>query len=225
MKPTLSRFQRIFWITAGVHGALIFVLLFYSVIQRWLIRKSPREVVTFVSLHTPAPPGPAVEAAVEAPPAPPPPPPPPPAPRPPVQRSTERVRRDPQPRPPPAQPQLTPEQIRQQLEQAVPTGVPASSGSPDNLAWYYSLIHETLFRAWEQPGSVLPGTTATARIRVQRDGSITRRDLVRRSGNSAMDDSVMRALESVSRLRPLPREVQGAHHDFTIEFELTGGAR
>lgn len=162
---------------------------------------------------------PSVEAP-EAPPAPPPPPPPPPpTPRPQIQRSTERVRRD---APPPPPPSLTPEQIRKQLEQAVPAGSRLAAGAPDSMAMYYRLIYETLYRAWEQPSSVLPGTRAEARIRVQRDGTIIRRELTRRSGNSAMDESVQRALQSVSRLAPLPREFSGAHHDFTVEFELTG---
>lgn len=214
-----KRFRNIFWITAGVHVVIIVGLILWTGIQRWFVRKQPTEVVTFVSLHTPAPPA---ETAVEAAPEPAPPPPAPePPPRPRVERSTERVRRETAP-PEPQQPRMTPEQIRQRLEQAVPTSVTSSSATPDDLAWYYSLMHQTLYQAWEQPGSVLPGTTASARIRVRRDGTITRRDLVRRSGNSAMDDSIMRALESVSRLSPLPRDIEGAHHVFTIEFELTG---
>ncbi len=224
MTAIRNRFHRIFWIVAGVHAVLILALLFYSGIRHWLFRRTPREEVTFVTLHTLAPPA---EAMVEAPPTPPLPPPAPPAPAPPrprVERSTERVRRD-VPPPQPTQPQLTPEQIRQRLQQAVPEGATPTTGTPDDLAWYYSLIHQTLYQAWEQPGSVLPGTTVTARIRVMRDGSVTRRELVRRSGNSAMDDSVTRALEFVTRLSPLPREIQGAHHDFTIEFELTGARR
>ncbi len=222
MKSSSNRFRRIFWITAGVHGFVVLLLLSYSVIQRWFTRQPPREEITFVSLHTPAPPVEAVEAAEAAVEAPPEPPPPQPAPQPRVQRSTQRVRREPSP--PPA-PQLTPEQIRQQLEQAVPTGVRANSGAPDDLAWYYNIIHQTFMRAWNQPGSALAGATVTARIRVQRDGTITRRELLHRSGNTVMDESVSQALESVSRLSPLPAEIEGAHHDFTIEFELTGAGR
>ncbi len=211
-----NRFRHIFWITAGVHVALIVGVLLWSTVRRWLTPKRETEIVTFVSLHTPAPP---VEAAAveEAPP----PPPPEPTPRPRVQRSTERVRRD-IPPPEPAPPRFDPEELRRQLEGAVETTPAQSGATQDDLAWYYSLIHQTLYQAWEQPGAVLPGTTATARIRVARDGSVTSRELVRRSGNSAMDQSVLRALQAVTRLRPLPRDIPGAHHDFTIEFELTG---
>lgn len=222
MMSSPNRFRRIFWIVAGLHGGLILVLVFYSVIQRWLIRKPPREVVTFVSLHSPAPPA-AIEAAPT--PAPAPPPPPPPAPRPKIERSQERVRRDVPPPTPPAARQLTPEQleqIQQRLEQAVSTTTAPASGSSDEYSRYLALIHETLYRAWEQPASVLPGTTASARIRVQRDGSISRREIIKTSGNTTMDASILRALQSVSRLSPLPQQISGTHHEFTIEFELTG---
>lgn len=213
-------FRRIFWVIATVHIALVIGVMLYSVVKQWWLRTRKPETITFVSLYSP--PAPETAAAVEAPaPAPEPPPPAPtPTPRPQIQRSTERVRRD---APPPAQPALTPEQIRQQLEQAVPTTTQRPGpAATDNISRYYALIDQTFRRAWEQPSAVLPGTIVQARIRIQRDGTVTQRELIRRSGNPTMDDSVQRALQSVSRIAPLPSEISGPHHDFTIEFELTG---
>lgn len=217
-----------FWVVAGLHVLFILVLIAYSGVQRWLARRQPPDPVAFVSLHTPAPPEPAaVEASVPQPAPPPEPPPPEPAvvpeppPRPRVERSQRRVRRE---AAPPPQPTLTPEQIRQRLQQAVPTTSRPTTGATSSNAYarYLSVLQETLYRAWTQPSSVLPGTTVQASIRVQRDGRIIRRTLEQPSGNRAMDDSVMRALQSVSRLQPLPEELTGAHHDFTIVFELSG---
>ncbi len=226
MRDTPDKFRHYFRVVAIFHVAFVLTFALGSFVRQWFQRIRKPEVITMIELFQPAlPEPPAVEtpapAAVEPPPpAPTPTPPPPPPPRPQIQRSTERVRRDQPPPPPPA---LTPEQIRQQLEQAVPAGRRAPAGASDSVMAYYRLIHETLYRAWNQPGSVLSGTRAEARIRVQRDGTITVRELTRRSGNTTMDESVQSALQSVQRLAPLPQEISGPYHDFTIEFELTSG--
>lgn len=230
---TDSRFRQVLWRTAVVHVVLILGLFLYSEVRRWIQRRAPRETATFVALHTPSAPAPPAAAAPEPlpePPAPPPPaptPPPPaptPTPRPQVQRSTERVRRDPTPTPAPA-PTLSPEEIRQRLEQSLPDTRPSppQNTAPDARARYYALIQETLYRAWAQPTTIIPGQTATARIRVQRNGTIIQREIVRSSGHSVMDQSIERAMNQVQRLPPLPDALTGAHHDFTITFELTGG--
>jgi len=232
-----TRFQRVFWIITIVHVSAIVTFMLIGMIRHWWERRTPKERIVFVTLHTPSPP--ALETAVTpSPPAPEPPPPQPPAPeppppipppvpppeprppRPPIERSTNRVVRQ---QPAPAQPVLTPEQIRQQLAGAVPaTQSRSSSGPSSNVDWYYALVQQTLNDAWVQPSGGVPGSKTFVSIRVARDGSITRRDVSQRSGDPAMDDSVLRAVQSVSRLRPLPREIEGAHHDITIEFELTG---
>ncbi len=224
------RFRRTLWRTAMVHALLIGGLLIYSGVRRWLQRRAPREPpTTFVALHTPAASEPAHAPAAEpAPPpppqpeAPPPPPPPPPTPR--VQRSTERVRRDPTPAPTP-EPRLSPEEIRRRLEQSLPDSrpTPAGASTADARARYYALIQETFYRAWTQPTTIMPGQTATVRLRVQRNGTVSQREIVQGSGQAAMDQSIERALDQVQRLPPLPDELTGAHHDFTIRFELTGG--
>ena len=226
-----QRVWRIFWVTAAAHVLLIISMFFYSTVRNWLRRHSPdEEIVTFVSLHSPdpEPPAPEIEETPpEQPPAPEPPAPPPPEPETPpqprVERSTQRVRRDPQQRPSPPEPTLTSEQIRQRLRESIPEEQRRpSSARPDEISRYHELLRETFYRAWSQPSSALPGRSVKARIRVRRDGTVIQRELVRRSGNSSFDNSVQRALDAVDRLSPLPSGLGGAHHDFTIEFELTG---
>ena len=53
------------------------------------------------------------------------------------------------------------------------------------------------------------------------DGNTARRK-TRGSGNDLMDDSVMKAVNSVSKLRPLPSAYSGYSKDITVDFELTG---
>lgn len=196
--------------------AVVAALFLSSAVRDWVFRRQPRELVTFVSLENFVFDEPQVAPVPEPPPPPPPVVPAQPRPRPPIERSTERVRRDPPPQP---TPQLTADQIREQLAREVPTTRVTTGPTAD--AWD-RMVFQTFHDAWEQPGAVSAGTIAMVRIRVERDGRVTRRDLARSSGNAIMDESVMRAVNSVSRLPPLPDRLRGPHHDLTIEFELTG---
>jgi TonB family protein len=95
-------------------------------------------------------------------------------------------------------------------------------GFDSPLAWYYAMVKQLMYEAWQQPSGLAnsgnPTTTVT--IRVKRDGSISDRQLMRSTGNKLMDDSVMRAVQSVKRLKPLPPQFIGPSQDITITFEL-----
>jgi TonB family protein len=90
-------------------------------------------------------------------------------------------------------------------------------------AGYYNHVHEMMYRVWNQPTSLSAssGLSAEVLIRVQRDGAIVSRKMIRSSGNSLMDDSVMKAVQSVSKLKPLPSQFEGTSKDIRILFELT----
>ena len=90
-------------------------------------------------------------------------------------------------------------------------------------AGYYNHVHEMMYRVWKQPTSLSAsaGMSAEVLIRVQRDGTIIQREMVRPSGNSLMDDSVMQAVRSVTKLKPLPSQCPGSTKDIRILFELT----
>jgi TonB family protein len=90
-------------------------------------------------------------------------------------------------------------------------------------AGYYNHVRETMYRVWNQPASLSAnaGLSAEALIRVSRDGVIISRNIVRSSGNSLMDESVTKALQSVPLLKPLPAQFEGASKEIRILFELT----
>ena len=90
-------------------------------------------------------------------------------------------------------------------------------------AGYYNHVHERMYRVWSQPTSLSAnaGISAEVMIRVQRDGTIVKRDMVRSSGNPLMDESVMKAVQSVAQLNPLPAQCPGSSKDIRILFELT----
>lgn len=226
-------FRRSLKISTIFHVLIVLLLILIPSLVNRRIQKQRREIVTYVDFTVALPEPPSIQPVREIkPPEPPKPKPEPPKPspvpeqtvkpKPTVQRSTNRVVRAP---PKPAQPPLTAEEIRKLLaagarisdRTSIPTDVPAG-------AWYYSVVRDKLYDAWVQPGgAVRPGTSVEVEIRVLRDGTIASYRMLRPSGNTVMDESVRRALETVKRLPPLPSEWGGPHRDISVEFVLESG--
>ncbi len=139
-----------------------------------------------------------------------------------IQKSTKKVRR-------PqggtvAKSNLSAAEIRRLLEAGA--RISDRTSVPMGDLWeagYYNHVHERMYRVWNQPTSLSAnaGISAEVMIRVQRDGTIVKRDMVRSSGNSLMDESVMKAVQSVAQLKPLPAQCPGSSKDIRILFELT----
>jgi TonB family protein len=104
---------------------------------------------------------------------------------------------------------------------AVGTGTGGGKYHP--YALYLSQIRAIMYEAWQQPSSLIgqKGLVTDVEIRIQRDGQITSKKISTSSGNSQMDDSVLRALEKVERVPELPAGFGGSYQDITIDFELT----
>lgn len=229
-----SRFRHNLKISAIVHGILLLALIIAPLVFNWRIRKKRKEIITFVDLTIPMPEIPSPTPEVKSPE------PPKPAPEPPkpktdipepekkpkhvVQKSEKKVKRPPPPKP--KTPQLSQEEIRKLLAAGAKISDRLSVPTDEfPAAWYYALVRQTMYDAWSQPSSLAgrSGLTAEVTIRVQRDGRILSREMTRSSGNPVMDDSVMKAVQAVTQLRPLPPQFPGASHEITIEFELTPG--
>ena len=205
-------------ISAIVHAVIIAGLLFVSVLSfhRRQNRFPDPMTVTMIEL------APIAEQPAPAPPAPKPPakaipdPPKKPAPKPPAKKK--------QPAKPPDRKKITQRDLERLLQDAVSkTSSQATQAQTDDCEWYYKLVYQALHDAWQQPGmlSKSAGLTTTVLIRVQRDGTISQRSLLRSSGNRVMDQSVMEAVQSVTRLRPLPTAWGGLHKDISVVFLLT----
>ncbi len=153
----------------------------------------------------------------------------PPKPKPKVEVSKVKVPRpNIQPAPPKSKP-LTAEQLRKLLASGKPVGPigpvgPVGPVSDFPFDWYFALVRKAMYDAWEQPGglSASAGLKVIVEVRVARDGSILKRDVIRTSGHPLMDASVIRALQTVPRLQPLPDAYRGGTRDIQIAFELTG---
>ena len=102
-------------------------------------------------------------------------------------------------------------------------GSSASAGVYDPHAWYYILVKNKMYEAWQQPGSLSSskGLLCVVLVRVARDGEILKFNLDCPSGNSLMDQSALQAVEQVRRLPPLPAGLGGTYKDITISFTLT----
>ena len=103
------------------------------------------------------------------------------------------------------------------------SGYGSGSGVDSPGAWYYGMVRQVMYDAWEVPSSLAAqtGLSSEFMIRVQRDGTITERKMTRPAGNALWDESVNKAVNSVQRLRPLPPEFIGASRDILILFEPT----
>jgi periplasmic protein TonB len=242
-----ERFKRILVKVIGIHVGLILGLMIWPWITQTLFRPKPKDIFTFIDMSVGVPEVPTIPTAetkqpqaqpkvTE------------PAPTPPesqkdvitepkktkpkIEKSTKKVKRpDSTTQPQPSSssqkgPKLTADEIKKLLAAGYKPGTKFVSGSGNGVpfSWYYALVRQIMYDAWLQPGSLsaAAGLITEVTIRVQPDGTVTEKNMVRSSGNSLMDESVMKAVESVKKIRPLPPELGDSFKDITIQFELTG---
>ena len=63
--------------------------------------------------------------------------------------------------------------------------------------------------------------SALVRIRIERDGRISKFSIIRPSGNVVVDESVAEVAKRVKRVDPLPGGLgNGSFHEVNINFEL-----
>lgn len=238
MKP--RGFQRQgFKLSLVLHGLVLALVLVWPFLNRGCSRIRKNEQLTFVEFTVSLPPPPAPET-----PAPPVPEPPKPEPtddiklpdplKPDVKkpdppkkdiRQTNRVARKDFKAPPPKpnQPVLSEAEIARLLKMGARIGDTTSIPDDDQIAMgtYFNKVRDRMYAVWQQPSqlSSLPGLSTDVRITVEPGGNITARSKTRGSGNALMDDSVMKAVNSVKALPPLPVGHRRPA-DITITFEL-----
>lgn len=79
------------------------------------------------------------------------------------------------------------------------------AGKPSDFGWYFAGLRDRYYAVWAPP-SVPDAATliVTLKIRVKRDGTVLGHELVKSSGNSLMDGSVLDAAQQVTKIDPLP---------------------
>ncbi|MEY2489944.1 MAG: hypothetical protein QOC70_1886 [Verrucomicrobiota bacterium] len=92
------------------------------------------------------------------------------------------------------------------------------------FSWYGKMLHDRFYSEWIQPTtSVGVGAkmSALVRIRIEKDGRISKFTLVRPSGNVVVDESVVAVAKKVTQVDPLPKGLGGgAFYEVNINFEL-----
>lgn len=108
----------------------------------------------------------------------------------------------------------------QKAGSAETTGTARSS----EFSWYGKMLHDRFFSEWIQPTtSVAVGAkmSALVRIRIERDGRISKFTIVKPSGNVVVDESVAALEKKVTQVDPLPKGLGGgAFYEVNINFEL-----
>ncbi|HEY2138692.1 MAG TPA: TonB family protein [Chthoniobacterales bacterium] len=109
------------------------------------------------------------------------------------------------------------------------TGTPGKgSGNkatqPSELAWYGTMLHDRFHKAWEQPKSIVATgvkLSTIVKIRIEKDGRVSKFAIVRPSGNVVVDESVAAIVQRVTEVDPLPDGLtKGAYYEVKIDFEL-----
>ncbi len=222
--------RKSFKVSLAVHGILLLAILVVPWILQACQRNKPAEKLMFVEFTVSVPPPPAPETPEPPTPVPEPPKPPPkddipipdkkpdpPAPRRDIRQTNRVVRR---PAPPPRDKPPSEAEIARLLRQAARIGETTTmpTGANLQLGAYFNHVHERMYAAWNQPAELksLPGLNTRVVITVKPDGTIIHRRLDGPSGNTLMDDSVMKAVQSVKALRPLP-----AGHTDNVDIDIT----
>jgi TonB family protein len=92
------------------------------------------------------------------------------------------------------------------------------------FSWYGTMLHDRFHKAWEQPKSIVATgakMSAIVKIRIEKDGRVSKFTIVKPSGNVAVDESVAAIAQRVTQVDPLPEGLaKGAYYEVKIDFEL-----
>src|SRR6266566_1004277 len=92
--------------------------------------------------------------------------------------------------------------------------------------WYVDAVRNRVRQSWDQT-TVDPAVRAARRahavvtFRISTNGTISNIRVSQSSGNSSMDYSALRALQSIDAFRALPNDYMGSYVDVTFDFDLS----
>jgi TonB family protein len=103
-------------------------------------------------------------------------------------------------------------------------GSGTTTTQPSEYAWYGTMLHDRFHKAWEQPKSIVATgakMSAIVKIRIEKDGRVSKFTIVKPSGNVAVDESVAAIAQHVTQVDPLPQGLtQKSYYEVKIDFEL-----
>jgi TonB family protein len=103
-------------------------------------------------------------------------------------------------------------------------GTGSGTTQPSEFAWYGTMLHDRFHKAWEQPKSIVATgakMSTIVKIRIEKDGRVSKFAIVKPSGNVVMDESVTAIAQRVTQVDPLPEGLaQKNYYEVKIDFEL-----
>jgi len=103
-------------------------------------------------------------------------------------------------------------------------GSGSGNTQPSEFAWYGTMLHDRFHKAWEQPKSVVATgakMSSIVKIRIEKDGRVSKFTIVKPCGNVVMDESVSAIAKRVTQVDPLPEGLaQKSYYEVKIDFEL-----
>ena len=103
-------------------------------------------------------------------------------------------------------------------------GPGAGNGTASEFAWYRTMLHDRFYKEWQQPKTILASgakMSALVKVRIEKDGRVSKFTILRPSGNVVMDESVAAISQRVTQVDPLPAGlVKAPYHEVQINFEL-----
>jgi TonB family protein len=97
---------------------------------------------------------------------------------------------------------------------------------PSEFAWYGTMLHDRFHKAWEQPKSIVATgakMSTIVKIRIEKDGRVSKFTIVKPSGNVVVDESVAVIAQRVTQVDPLPEGLaKKSYYEVKIDFELNG---
>jgi TonB family protein len=106
------------------------------------------------------------------------------------------------------------------------TGPGTGNGSTrsSEFAWYGAMLHDRFHKEWEQPTTIVATgakTSTLVKIRIEKDGRVSKFTIVKPSGNVVVDESVAAVAPKVTQVDPLPAGlIKGPYYEVQINFEL-----
>jgi len=98
------------------------------------------------------------------------------------------------------------------------------SSQASEFAWYRTMLHDRFRKDWEQPKTVVATgakMSTLVKIRIEKDGRVSKFTIVKPSGNVVVDESVGAIAQRVTQVDALPTGlIKGAYYEVQINFEL-----
>ena len=110
--------------------------------------------------------------------------------------------------------------------QGVSTIGPGGGDFGSRYPWYVDAVRNRVRQTWDQT-TIDPAVRAARRahavvtFRISSNGTISSIRMSQSSGNSSMDNSALRAMQSIDAFRPLPNDYMGSYVDVTFDFDLS----